>query len=132
MTILLFVTVLIACNNNDESNQNLDGNYTGIFTVEFPDGRIYTNSVTVNFSEKNNYESSGDGNHQNYYPSGGNGTYEIGEAKIKFLDENIWLANFDTHLVLGGEYEFIEDENDKIIFSKENKIGVYKYEITKD
>ena len=70
LTILLFAIALIACNDdNEDSIQSLDGNYNGTFTVEYPYGRVY-NNVTVTFSKKNNYESSGNGNSNDYYPSG--------------------------------------------------------------
>ncbi len=132
LTILLFAIALIACNDdNEDSIQSLDGNYNGTFTVEYPYGRVY-NNVTVIFSKKNNYESSGNGNSNDYYPSGGSGTYEIGESKITFNDINIWLANFDTHLVLDGEYDYSENEDGQISFTKNNSIGFYKYELTKN
>jgi hypothetical protein len=133
MTILLISLVLNACNSNDDDlNQYLNGNYIGIFTVEYIDGTIFTNDVTITFSGKNNYNSSGDGNNNDFYPAGGNGAYEKREATIKFDDTNIWLAHFDWNLILNGEYNYSIDGNYLIISAYKNDIGFYKYELEKE
>ena len=133
LTILLFALVINGCNNNDDDlSQNLNGNYNGIFTVEYTDGTIFTNNVTVTFSGKNNYISSGDGNNNDFYPSGGNGTYEKGTSKFIFYDVNIWLAHFDWNLILNGEYDYTINENELILSANKNNVGFYKYELTKE
>lgn len=133
LTILLIALVLTACNSNDdEPSQNLNGNYNGIFTVEYSDGTIFTNNVTVTFSGEKNYRSSGNGNNNDFYPSGGNGTYEKGTSKIIFYDVNIWLAHFDWNLILNGEYDYTINENELILSGNKNNVGFYKYELTKE
>jgi len=133
MTILLIALVLNACNsNNDDLSNNLNGNYKGIFTVEYSDGTIFTNDVTVSFSGEKNYYSTGDGNHNDLYPSGGNGTYVKGISKIVFSDTNIWIANFDWNLILTGEYDYSMNGNELIISANKNNVGFYKYELTKE
>jgi len=133
ITILLIALVLNACNSNDDDlSKNLNGNYKGIFTVEYSDGIIFTNDVTVSFSGENNYYSSGDGNYNDFYPSGGNGTYEKGISKIVFSDTNIWLADFDWNLILTGEYDYSTNGNELIISANKNNVGFYKYELTKE
>ncbi|MDP3314062.1 hypothetical protein [Lutibacter sp.] len=126
------ITTLACISNDDETSQNLNGNYTGIFTVEYPDGTTFTNAVTVTFSGKNIYKSTGNGNNNDFYPSGGNGTYEKGTSKIVFNDINIWLAHFDWNLILSGEYDYSTNGNELIISGNKNNVGFYKYKLTKE
>lgn len=129
--VLLFASILNSC-NDDELNQNLNGNYSGIFTVKYSDGTTFSNNVTVTFNEKNNYSSSGNGNIYDFYPAGGSGTYEKGKSTIIFYDINGWYANFDWNLILNGEYEYSINENELTISANKNNVGFYKYELTKE
>ncbi len=132
--IVLFslIGILSSCDKNDDIGSNLVGNYLGIFTVEYSDGTAYSNSVTVSFSVTNIYSSSGNGNNNDFYPAGGSGTYEMKESKITFSDTNIWLAHFDTNLVLGGEYNYLINGNELTISANKNDIGFYTYELKKE
>ena len=123
-----------SCNNDDDNNQiqNLKGNYTGTFTVEYLNGDTFSNSVSVNFSGDNNYQSSGNGNNNDFYPAGGNGTYEINNSEVIFSDSNIWLAHFDWNLILAGEYEYSINGNELIISANRPELGLYKYELIKE
>lgn len=121
-----------SCGNDDGLTQNLNGNYSGTFTVEYADGTIHTNSVTVLFSEPNTYSSSGDGNANDFYPAGGNGTYQMENSKIIFSDTNIWLAHFDWNLILNGEYDYSINDDRLTISASKNNIGLYTYELRKE
>lgn len=123
---------MVSCDNDDSLIQNLNGNYSGTFTVEYPDGTIHTNSVTVLFSEPNTYSSSGDGNNNDFYPAGGNGTYQMKNSKIIFSDTNIWLAHFDWNLILNGEYDYSINDERLTISASKNNVGFYTYELRKE
>ncbi len=133
--ILIGIFILIginSCNDDDNVTQNFNGNYSGFFTVEYSNGTTHSNPVTVNFSELNTYHSSGNGNNNDFFPAGGNGTYEIKDSKITFSDTNIWLAHFDWNLILNGEYDYLINDNQLIISADKNNIGFYKYELEKE
>jgi hypothetical protein len=132
--IAIFSLTFNSCSNDDNTNesQSLSGNYSGTFTVEYLNGDTFSNSVSVNFGENNNYESSGNGNNNDFYPAGGKGSYEINNSEITFSDSNIWLANFDWNLILAGEYEYSKNGNELIISTNKTELGIYKYELTKE
>ncbi|MCM5662953.1 hypothetical protein [Galbibacter mesophilus] len=123
-----------SCSNDDDNIESLSlsGNYNGIFTVEYLNGDKFSNPVTVKFSSNNNYHSSGNGNKNDFYPAGGNGTYEMNNSKIIFSDSNIWLAHFDWNLILAGEYEYSKSGNELIISAYRSKFGLYRYELIKE
>ncbi|SRX72822.1 hypothetical protein [Aequorivita antarctica] len=120
-----------SCKNDDDNNenQNLNGNYSGTFTVEYLNGDTFTNPVTVSFDGENNYQSSGDSEN---IPAGGSGTYEKGNSTIDFNDINIWTADFDWNLILGGEYDYLLNGNELTISANRTELGLYKYELVKE
>jgi len=126
------IEICFSCNKVDDIDQNLNGKYSGVFTVEYSDGTKYSNSVTVNFSKINSYTSSGNGNSNNFYPAGGSGAYVMKESKIVFSDTNVWLAHFDWNLILGGEYNYSINGNELTISANKNDVGFYKYELKKE
>ena len=131
--VLIFAMTLIACTKDEETtNQNVNGKYSGIFTVEYLNGTTFSNPVTINFNGEKEYNSSGNGNNNDFYPAGGNGTYEKGEATIVFYDTNHWLANFDWNLILNGSYNYVLDGDKLVISADKNNIGLYKYELLKE
>lgn len=129
LTVLLFT---ISCNEYSINTRlDIEGEYAGTFTVEYIDGSTFSNSVTINLNEDSSYNSSGNGNQNDFYPAGGSGTFNIIGEKIHFSDSNIWLAHFDWHLILGGEYDY-SISSDKLTIHKElAEFGLYKYELTK-
>ena len=134
LLIAIFSLTFSSCNNDDDNieSQSLNGNFNGTFTVEYLNGDTFSNPVSVNFTENNNYESSGNGNNNDFYPAGGNGTYEINNSEITFSDSNIWLAHFDWNLILAGKYEYSKNGNELIISANRTELGIYKYELTKE
>lgn len=126
------ILILNSCTQDDDITQNLNGTYSGIFTVKYSDDTTHSNSVTVNFSGMNKYISSGNGNTNDFFPAGGSGTYKIEDSKIIFSDTNAWLANFDWNLILNGEYNFSMNQNQLIISANKNNVGFYKYELKKE
>ena len=133
LTLILISSVVFFtnCNSDDDNNvnQNLNGNYTGTFTVEYLNGDTYSNPVTVNFDEENNYQSSAN---NDYFPAGGSGTFEKSNSTIEFYDINIWTANFDWNLILNEEYNYIISGNELIISGNKNDVGFYEYDLIKE
>ena len=77
----LGIIVFTGCDSNDDDIlvQIPNGNYIGIFTVEYTNGDIFSNPVTLGFIEENVYIST---DNADYYPAGGNGTFEINGSTI--------------------------------------------------
>lgn len=131
IVITIFFLSLNSCNNDDNNNQpqNLEGSYTGTFTVEYLNGDTFSNPVTVSFNGENNYQSS---SNDDYFPAGGSGTYEKDNSMINFNDVNQWTANFDWNLILNGEYNYSINGNELMISANKNDVGFYKYALTKE
>jgi len=131
-TMIAFLGILTmlsftACHDNETLEEiNLQGNYSGIFTVEYTNGTIRTNPVTINFTQNTYTCSSG----SNYTPAGGNGTFQVERSTVSFKDENFWTANFDWNLILSGEYNLAID-NGTIEISSMRNSGFYQYKIEK-
>lgn len=119
-----------ACNSDDDGNitQELNGNYSGTFTVTYLNGDTFSNPVTVEFDE-GNYQSS---RNTDNFPAGGSGTYEKGNSTIEFSDINFWTADFDWNLILDGEYTYTLNENELIISANKNEVGFYKYDLLRE
>ena len=123
---LIFIIALsltaYSCNTDDDNNTNQDfnGTYNGTFTVEYANGETFSNPVIVSFTKENAYQSS---QNNDFFPAGGNGTYEKGNSTINFTDINFWLANFDWNLILDGKYNYSKNGNKLIISANKNNVG---------
>ncbi len=127
---LAFIILLAAtaCNDKDKiDDTNLNGTYTGTFTVQYSNGNSYSNPVTVTLNH-NQYTCS---SAENRIPAGGSGGYYLEGGKIVFLDENIWTADFDWNLILSGEYDLKFAENRLEISAMKNGVGFYQYKLQK-
>lgn len=120
--------VFTSCNKDEVPSNRINGTYSGTFTVEYLNGDFFTNPVMIKFTGVN-YQSSGS---SDYFPAGGNGTYERSNSTINFYDENYWTANFDWNLILSGEYDYSISDNELIISANRSDLGFYKYELTKE
>ncbi len=129
---LLFFGLLISISscNDDEmmSDIELNGEYSGTFTVKYESGEIFSEPVTVTFSANQYVSSIG----PNRFPAGGNGTFEVKENSIEFKDKNIWTADFDWGLILGGTYDLKKNGVVIELYKRQNNAdGYYKYELSK-
>ena len=130
LTLFLILSLAFkSCNNDDSINQDFNGVYSGTFTVKYLNGETFTNPVTVSFNGENSYNSSGN---SDYFPAGGSGTYIKGSSTINFSDINYWTANFDSNLILGGEYKYSLNKNTLTISSVRSDFGTYTYELNKE
>lgn len=122
------MVLLSACTDKDKPAEvTLQGSYSGMFTVEYNDGDVRSNPVTINFDENKYVCSSG----SNYTPAGGSGTFVIEGSKITFQDENFWTANFDWNLILSGEYNLSFAGGEIEISAMKNEVGFYQYKLSK-
>lgn len=133
LTLFLTLGILVftSCENNDNNTlvQIPNGKYTGIITVEYANGNTFSYPVTVGFMEENFYTITDD---FDYYPTGGNGTFEINCTTIDFKDINPWIANFDWNLILNGQYDYSLNGNELLISAYKNNVAFYKYELKKE
>jgi hypothetical protein len=124
----VFLFAFTACNDKDKiDDANLNGTYTGTFTVEYSNGNSYSNSVTVTLNQNQYTCSSG----ENRKPAGGSGGYYLEGAKIVFLDENLWTADFDWNLILSGAYDLKLNDKSIEISAMKNGVGFYQYKLHK-
>ena len=83
---------------------------SGEVTIKLQNGRYYSLGIP------------------NGIPPRGSGTFSvISDNKIRFNDENGWLANFDWGLILDGEYYFEYDGKNLRIWRSINEIALYEY-----
>ncbi|AXT18430.1 hypothetical protein D7030_07745 [Flavobacteriaceae bacterium AU392] len=131
-TILFLLGFLIftGCSNDDDNSLESipNGDFAGTFTVEYSNGDVFSNPVTVSFNSNNSYSSS---NSMDYFPAGGSGTYEMTNSTIEFSDINFWTANFDWNLILNEEYSFTLNDNELIMSKIRNNVGIYRYVLIK-
>lgn len=126
---IALLAVLTSCEDaNKRSTPELDGLYTGIFTVEYKDGQLRSNEVTVAF-DGNTYSSSTGADR---IPAGGSGTFSVKENTITFSDENIWTADFDWNLILNGTYTYSSNGKELVLSADKNEVGSYRYELHKE
>ncbi|WP_299779197.1 hypothetical protein [uncultured Formosa sp.] len=127
--VVLSILSLIACQNDDDNiNENLSGNYTGLFTVTYSDGTIFSNPVMVSLNTNNTYECIG---YDYYIPAVGSGTYETNTTTINFTDQNIWTADFDWNLILNGTYNYTVTRDSLLLSASKNNVGLYEYQLVK-
>lgn len=131
MLFLGMLSLFGSCESDDTNNGNptqIEGTYSGVFTVEYINGGSFSNPVTVTFGN-GRYTSSAAADR---FPAGGTGTFELEQDNISFADENIWTADFDWNLVLNGKYEYSLTGHQLHFSAQKNDVGVYEYILTKD
>ncbi len=112
------ILITIACNNDDNSQSHIDGDYIGIFErngnftnveLTFMNGTWTGESEVVKF------------------PALCNGTYSISENLVTFENSCSWTADFDWTLILSNEWNYNLNGN-KLILTNNNED---KYTLTK-
>ncbi|WP_163715706.1 hypothetical protein [Mangrovibacterium lignilyticum] len=125
---LCLIFIILACTTTEKTETlKLQGIYTGIFSVEYTNGEVYSNPVTMTFNGQSFTCSSG----SDWIPAGGSGTFHIDGSKIIFTDENMWTANFDWNLILTGDYDLHFNHDEIEISAMKNNIGLYQYKLKK-
>ena len=127
LVLLVSLTALLIGCKKDNDSVLPDGVYKGIYyrTTPWNDTSVVTLTISGN-----QYSGSSDSTR---YPAICKGTFRIDNGKIKFENSCAWTADFDWTLILGGEYQY-KNNNGKIEFSREyNGIVYYKdvYQLTR-
>lgn len=111
---LLSLTSLISCNNDELTDYNIEGNYSGIF-------KRGNNTSNVALQLANNEFSGGVSGTEGFYkfPAICKGTYTIENKEIIFKNTCIWTAEFDWTLILSGNWSYTY-KNNRLTLKKSN------------
>lgn len=101
MSFGLLITISSCSGDETMTAIELNGEYSGTFTVKYESVDIFSEPVIVTFSGDEYVSSVG----PNRFPAGGNGTFELKENSVEFKDRNIWTADFDWGLIFSGTYD---------------------------
>ncbi|MGM0946127.1 MAG: hypothetical protein ACQEW9_13160 [Bacteroidota bacterium] len=118
---LILIGILIttlACNNDDNSLPNIEGEYIGIF-----ERGGNTSNVELTF---NNGAWTGESETEKF-PALCNGTYSISGKVIAFENACAWTAEFDWTLILSDNWNYNLNGN-TLVLTKTNED---KYTLTK-
>ncbi|MFY0592202.1 hypothetical protein [Roseivirga sp.] len=123
---ILLILSCLSCNNSDSEPDTIpDGTFIGTFTVEYMDGRTYSNPVSVTFKSGEYYNA---GN-VDKVPAGGSGKFTISNGLIEFIDENFWTAEFDWNLILSGKYSLLVTDAQIRFSAEKHNVGTYTYNL---
>lgn len=109
---------ILACNNDDDNTEILDGEYSGIFErngvisnveLSFDEGIFVGESEMVK------------------YPAICHGSYTTTNNIIEFQNECVWTAEFDWTLILNDEWNYTLNGNTLTLI----KLNGDKYELSK-
>ena len=119
--ILILIGVLItafACNNDDDIQSSIDGEYIGIF-----ERNGNTSNVELNF---NRGTFSGESEIIKF-PAICNGNYSFFDNSIEFENLCAWTAEFDWSLIISGSWDYSFADNTLTM----TKLNGDKYILTK-
>ena len=124
ITALIAITLLLACNKNDDNDDMTlsEGMYIGTFHRTGMDTSVVTLTL-----DGNKFNGQSD---RKLYPAICSGTYEYYENTIRFTDSCTWTANFDWTLILNGPYS-VTRKNNELRFSRTVGNIIDEYVLTK-
>ena len=124
ITALIAITLLLACNKNDDNDDMTlsEGMYIGTFHRTGMDTSVVTLTL-----DGNKFNGQSD---RKLYPAICNGTYEYYDNTIRFTDSCTWTANFDWTLILNGPYS-VTRKNNELRFSRTVGNIIDEYVLTK-
>lgn len=125
----LFILLAAGLSSCDETEMaKLKGSYSGTFIYHSPEAPK-SGPVTVTF-DGTNYTST---RNPDYIPAGGSGTFAFMEKnRVKFEDQNVWMANFDWNLILNGEYSYEVKGDSLFITRAHNEVKLYEYRLKRN
>ena len=103
--ILILIGVLItafACNNDDDIQSNIDGEYIGIFERNGNTSNVQLNFNKGTFSGESEIIK---------FPAICNGNYSISDSSIEFENLCPWTAEFDWSLIISGSWDYSLADN---------------------
>ena len=122
--------LLIGCKKGNIAPLNLNGTYSGQFSVRDNPYTINViesaHNVTVSFSG-DNYQSTANIDNM---PAGGQGTYTTKFDNITFKDTTIHTTNFDANQILNGTYNY-STRGDSLLIVKQINYVFYTYKLKK-
>ncbi len=118
ITLILASITILACNNDDDNTEILDGEYSGIFERN---GMI--SNVELSFDEGIFVGES----EMIKYPAICHGGYTTTNNIIEFQNECVWTAEFDWTLILNDEWNYTLNGNTLTLI----KLNGDKYELSK-
>jgi hypothetical protein len=120
--ILILIGILIttfACNNDDDNSQpNINGEYTGFFERDGNTSNVELNFINGVYSGVSDTEK---------FPAICNGNYSMSNVSVQFENECVWTADFDWTLILKENWSYTL-QNNILIMTKSNGD---KYTLTK-
>lgn len=105
LTILLFTFFSCGYKASHTMTKLPQGTYKGQFTRSSPLARYAPSEVTITFSENKFSGQSGKVN----YPAIGSGTFKVVGNEIEFVNENMWIADFDWTYILKEKFKMSFD-----------------------
>jgi hypothetical protein len=126
--ILLFLLILLSCESEKENSIKIqEGTYVGTFQRQGSLSLGPISNVTITFSADT---WSGQSNNSKY-PALCHGTYSYKGQSLIFTNECIWTAEFDSSLILGGDFSYSFD-GDHLQLTKTLSPGRYdRYNLTR-
>ena len=94
---------------------NINGTYSGRFSVYGPNSDFLSSEVTLIFD---NGRFTGTYSKE-IYPAICKGTCEIVGDKIVFADQCVWTANFNWNIMLNGKYAYSVREGELVSLIRE-------------
>jgi hypothetical protein len=130
VVVVMTIILLGGCKKGDFATTNLNGTYSGQFSVR--DNPYVSNvvepvhSVTVKFSG-NGYQSTANPDNM---PAGGQGTFSTEYDEVIFKDTIVHTTNFDANQVLNGTYNY-STRGDSLLIVKQVNYVFYTYKLKK-
>ena len=102
--LILFIifTTVISCNNDDDNQPNIEGEYSGIFERD-----LSTSNVELNF-DQNSFNGTSETEN---FPAICSGGYTISENTIEFEQACFLPGDIDITLILNGAWDYTNSNN---------------------
>jgi len=111
----LFVCLISSCKKTTSRALIPNGNYSGVLEVSSSAYKMpFTYPIAITF-ENETYKISPDPARKD---GGGSGTYVFDGTIGNFNDVNVWKTDFDSNLILNGEYEIQSNGNNLVLIKR--------------
>ena len=118
LLIVFALLLLTNCNESENSESAISGEYIGTFERNGNASNVELNFTNGSYSGKSEIEK---------FPAICDGNYSISNNSIEFENECVWTAEFDWTLILGENWNYTL-QNNILIMTKSNGD---KYTLTK-
>ncbi len=111
LVIIIGLISILSCNNDDESQGTIEGQYTGTFQRGVKKSNVELTLDSTGFSGESDVVK---------FPAICNGNYSFSDSTIQFKNQCAWTAEFDWSLILSDTWNF-RFKNDVLTLT--NSIG---------